>query len=224
MTVAGGSGPCLVAFSAGTPCAIGTIAPGADVTTRIDLLGNDDEYLQAWAIRLLCEDHDPPEPALREFERLASEGNSSLVRLQKTLSELLVQQQTSNQKFQEEVKEALAAMKARKEESLRSTRHGVGFEDTLFEILHREAQRHGDIAVQTGNTTGLIKGRKVGDAVVELSQESAAPGAKIVFEAKEDKSYDLAAARAEIELCRQNRGRSRRAGPRHHRVAATHGR
>jgi putative heme-binding domain-containing protein len=47
----------------------------------IDLLGNDDEYLRAWAIRLLCEDHDPPEPALREFERLASEGNSSLVRL-----------------------------------------------------------------------------------------------------------------------------------------------
>lgn len=38
VTVAGGFGPCVTAFAEGTPCAIGSIAPSAHVTTRIDLL------------------------------------------------------------------------------------------------------------------------------------------------------------------------------------------
>jgi len=134
------------------------------------------------------------------------DDNSSLARLQKTLTETLNQQQEANQKFQEEVKEALAAMKARKEEEQRSTRHGLSFEDTLFEMLQKEAQKQGDIATHTGNTTGLIRNNKKGDIVIELSPESAAPGVKIVVEAKEDKSYDLNQARAEIEEARQNRG------------------
>lgn len=132
--------------------------------------------------------------------------NSSLARLQKTLTETLNQQQKANQEFQEQVKEALAAMKARKEEAERSTRHGLGFEDTLFEVVQKEAQRQGDIAQNTSNTTGLIKGRKVGDIVVELSPDAEASGARIVMEAKEDRSYDLVKAREEIELCRRNRG------------------
>jgi hypothetical protein len=62
-----------------------------------------------------------------------------------------------------------------------------------------------DVATAVGNSTGLIKNCKKGDAVVELSSESAAPGAKVVVEAKEDASYDLAAALREIETARQNR-------------------
>ncbi|HSG72882.1 MAG TPA: hypothetical protein VLA12_20885 [Planctomycetaceae bacterium] len=130
---------------------------------------------------------------------------SSLVRLQKTLTETLKNQQDANQKFQEEVKEALAAMKARKEEERRSTRHGLTFEETLFEVIQREAQRQGDIAQHTGNTTGVIRHNKKGDVVVELSPESIARGEKIVIEAKQDKSYDLNKAREEIAEARNNR-------------------
>ena len=80
------------------------------------------------------------------------------------------------------------------------------FEDAVCEFLVREAQHAGDVAIPTGNTTGLIKNCKVGDCVVELGPDSAAPGAKIVIEAKEEAGYTLAAAREEIETARKNRG------------------
>jgi hypothetical protein len=46
----------------------------------------------------------------------------------------------------------------------------------------------------------------VGDCVVELGPDSAAPGSKIVIEAKEEIGVTLAAARQEIEMARKNRG------------------
>jgi hypothetical protein len=59
---------------------------------------------------------------------------------------------------------------------------------------------------RTGNATGLIKNCKKGDCVIELSPESAARGARVVVEAKEDASFTLARARVEIESARENRG------------------
>lgn len=139
----------------------------------------------------------------REFS--LDNDKSSLVRLRTTLIELLEKQQEQNQKFQEEVKEALAAMKARKDESQRSTRHGVEFETLLVEQLQKEAQRLGDIAEATGHTTGAIRGCKVGDAVIELGPDTSAKGAKIVVEAKQKDKYTLSDARKEIEEGRNNR-------------------
>ena len=79
------------------------------------------------------------------------------------------------------------------------------FQDAVCEFLAREAQHAGDIAIPTAHTTGLIKNCKVGDCVVELGPDSAAPGAKIVVEAKEEAGYSLARAREEIETARKNR-------------------
>jgi hypothetical protein len=45
----------------------------------------------------------------------------------------------------------------------------------------------------------------VGDCVIELGPDSAAPGAKIVIESKEESGYSLARARQEIETARKNR-------------------
>lgn len=47
----------------------------------IHRLADDSEYVRAWAVRLLCEDRDPPPAALHRFKLLATEGDSSLVRL-----------------------------------------------------------------------------------------------------------------------------------------------
>lgn len=131
--------------------------------------------------------------------------HSALARLKRELTGLFEKQEEKNHKFQQQVTNALQAMTARKEEAQKSTRHGLEFEDAVFEFLQREAQQTGDIATHTGNTTGLIKSCKIGDAVVELGPESASAGARIAFEAKQSGSYNLADARREVEQARKNR-------------------
>ena len=131
--------------------------------------------------------------------------DSALSRLRRELLEVLGKHGESDQKFQEEVRVTLEKMQARREEAAASTRHGGDFEAAVFEVVQSESQRLKDIATAVGNSTGHIRNCKKGDAVVELGPESAAPCAKIVVEAKEDASYDLATALAEMETARQNR-------------------
>ncbi len=134
------------------------------------------------------------------------EEQSPLSRLKRELLEILSTHAKSSQEFQEEVKVALGKIGARREEAERSTRHGVEFEDAVFEFIAHEAQHVGDVAEPTGTRTGLIKNCKVGDCVIELGPDSAAPGARVVVEAKQDASFTLAKARDEIETARKNRG------------------
>jgi hypothetical protein len=131
---------------------------------------------------------------------------SCLSRLKRELVELLAAAERRNQQFQEDVKVSLAKIVTTRREAQRSTRHGVEFETAVCDYLTREAQHAGDVVIPTAQTTGLIKNCKVGDLVVELGPDSAAPGAKIVVEAKEEIGYTLARAREEIETARKNRG------------------
>ena len=130
---------------------------------------------------------------------------SALARLRREITEILERHEQQAQTFQNDVTRALEAMKTKRDESLRSTAHGRDFEAMVYEFVQREAQRQNDIPIATGDTTGAIKYCKIGDAVIELSSDSAALGQRIVIEAKEDASYDLAKARAEIETARKNR-------------------
>jgi hypothetical protein len=131
---------------------------------------------------------------------------SALSRLRKEVLDILAAHSKTNQSFQEEVKLTLSKMVVQREEAARSTTHGLVFEDVVCEFLSREALKLGDIATRTGETTGLIKNRKVGDCVIELGPESAAPAARIVVEAKEKDQYLIAQAREEIDEARRNRG------------------
>jgi hypothetical protein len=131
---------------------------------------------------------------------------SCLSRLKREIFELLAATEQKNQLFQEEVKVSLAKIVTTREAAERSPRHGMEFETAVCEYLARETQPAGDIAISTAHTTGLIKNCKVGDCVIELGPDSAAPGAKIVVEAKEEIGYSLARAREEIEQARKNRG------------------
>jgi hypothetical protein len=130
---------------------------------------------------------------------------SSLARLKREVLGILKEHSETNGKFQEEVKVTLAKMVARKEEADRSTRHGMVFEDAVGEILSHHCKQAGDIVTSTGMTTGLIKNCKVGDFVIELGPDSAAPCSKVVIEAKEKADYSLSDARSEIETGRKNR-------------------
>jgi hypothetical protein len=134
------------------------------------------------------------------------DDNSALSRLKRELFSVLKTQSDSAQKFQEDVRATLEAMQARRKEMAASTRHGVDFESQVFSVVQAEAQHARDIATSCGQTTGLIKNCKKGDAVVEMGPDSPAPGAKIVVEAKESASFDLRSALAEIGEARANRG------------------
>jgi hypothetical protein len=134
------------------------------------------------------------------------EEKSALARLKRELLHLLHEHREQNTKFQEEVKLALQALSVRKQEAARSTRHGLDFEAAVVELIHKEAQKTNDFAEATGNRTGLIKNCKKGDVVITLGPDSAAPQAKIVVEAKEDVSYQLADACKELDEARKNRG------------------
>ncbi len=135
---------------------------------------------------------------------LDDEG-SALARLKRELQTTIEGLVKSNTDFQSEVRTTLASMQARREEAAKSTQHGHTFEDQLALVLAAEAQRFNDPHEATGTTTGAIKNCKTGDFVIQLGPDSAAPGARIVWEAKDDKSYDVKRALAEMEEARKNR-------------------
>ena len=147
------------------------------------------------------------EAASREIGKnlTLDEEGSALSRLRRELSgtlDALVQRQSS---FQAEVRETLAALDARKKEAERSTRHGATFEEALGALLSAEVQRTGDVCEAVGARPGEIARCKTGDFVIELGPESAAAGARLVVEAKEDRSYDARKALVEMDEARKNR-------------------
>lgn len=54
---------------------------GLDDAFLVQLLEHDSEVVRAWAVRLLCEDREPPPVALNRFTKLAESGDSPRVRL-----------------------------------------------------------------------------------------------------------------------------------------------
>lgn len=140
----------------------------------------------------------------REFT--LDEKGSALARMRQEILDVIAVQGKASADFQAEVRATLAGLAARKEEAARSTRHGLVYEDDVWAFVDKRAVRLGDTPERTGETTGLVSRSKVGDCIVTLGPDRAAAGARIVVEAKEDASYTLERARAEIEEGRKNRG------------------
>lgn len=140
----------------------------------------------------------------REFT--LDEKGSALARMRQEILDVIAVQGKASADFQAEVRATLAGLAARKEEAARSTRHGLVYEDDVWAFVERRAVRLGDVPERTGETTGLVSRSKVGDIVVTLGPDRAAAGSRVVVEAKEDASYTLDRARAEIEEGRKNRG------------------
>ncbi len=130
---------------------------------------------------------------------------SALHKLKEELTTILSAHVKTNAEFQEEVKVSLGKLVTKRETELRGTQHGDTFEDAVFTFLAHQAHRRGDLPEATGQTTGLMKGRKFGDAVIELGPDNVAKGARIVIEAKQEAGYTLTKAITEIEQARKNR-------------------
>lgn len=132
--------------------------------------------------------------------------NSPLSRLRRELLGVVEQIETENREFHSHVRATLEAAAARRAEMARSTTHGQDFENAVALVLRHEAEQIGDIYTSTGRITGLKPYCKVGDHVIELGPEAATPGARVVCESKEDRSYDVSKALAELKAARENRG------------------
>lgn len=150
---------------------------------------------------------DEPNSALsRLLNNLTlDQEQSALSRLKRELEGRVQEMIRKNEEFHLKVSETLSRLEVRKTEQARSTWHGQRFEEQLGELLNREAQPLNDVCEFVGQTTGLIKHCKKGDHLIQLGPESSAPGARIVWEAKEDAGYDLKRGLDEMDEARKNR-------------------
>ena len=130
---------------------------------------------------------------------------SPLSRLRREILAVMEGLGKANAEFQEQVRVSLECLKVRRAEAARSTTHGLDFQDVVGVFVEQQSQRLGDLYESTDDSTGALARCKIGDFVVTLGQESAAPNARIVFEAKKDRSYTLKDALAELQKARENR-------------------
>lgn len=131
---------------------------------------------------------------------------SALNRLQSMLQENHKQQLELANNLAKTLELAVSNLNTRREEAARSTRHGGEFESDLGALLRGVAEGAGDVVQDCGNSTGVIPNCKVGDFVLTVGPEKTAAGARIVVEAKENASYDLARTLDEADTARRNRG------------------
>jgi hypothetical protein len=176
-----------------------------DVKTLMDELANEFSF-------------DKPDSALCRLVKTVEDANgligrsltlddesSPLSRLKRELQITIDRLAKDNADFQKEVRDALTKLHAQRETAAKSTLHGHTFEQQFGQLLSAEATRLNDICESTGNSTGTIAYCKIGDFLTTLGSDSAAPGTRIVWEAKSDKSYDLARALRELDQARKNR-------------------
>jgi hypothetical protein len=130
---------------------------------------------------------------------------SPLSRLKRELQSTINTLVDNNAKFQAEVRETLGRLQAQRQAAAKSTLHGHTFEEQLGELLNAEANRLNDVFASTGATTGAIPKCKIGDFLTTLGPDTAAPTARIVWEAKSNKGYDLVSALDELGQARKNR-------------------
>lgn len=181
---------------------------GAALENRIDeVVGEFSLDKEDSALSRLVEQVERAQRQISSEFSLDEEG-SALARMQKKLLDVLDEQQQTNAQFQEEVKITLAEMNTRKEESMRGTQHGIDFEDQVFEVVSKLNLNTGDLVTHTGKETGRTPRSFKGDVVVQLGDEHAAAGARIVVEAKANASYTIEGALAELKDAKKNRDAS----------------
>jgi hypothetical protein len=130
---------------------------------------------------------------------------SPLSRLRKEFLNVVNEVKKGNEEFQKEIRSIFDDMKGRRSVAARTTTHGLEFEAEVRLFVETEAQRLNDVFEPTMDEVGVLPRCKVGDCVLALGAETASPGSRIVFEAKDDKSYTSKGVRDDLQTARDNR-------------------
>jgi hypothetical protein len=120
-------------------------------------------------------------------------------------AELLKMQQERQERFENEVRDALVRLESKRAQDQKSPRAGFDFEDAVIEFVTSAVRGAPCVVEATGTTAGLRNRCKKGDLVVRFTEESAFEGAGVVFEVKRDASYTAQKALAELDTARANR-------------------
>lgn len=131
--------------------------------------------------------------------------SSALSRLNALVTDKVGKIEDSNNKFFTELKEALGIKAGKATEAEKGTQKGREFETTLYDYVAQVGRLLGDSTDNVRSVAGSIERCKMGDYVVTLSDLSAAPGKKIVVEAKKMQGYRLKDAIAELNQAKENR-------------------
>ena len=133
---------------------------------------------------------------------------SGLTRIVQQLDRFEQQQREQAQAFEVKVTGLLQALVTRREQARRSNAHGAEFEARVGETLRECCVPADDVIEECGSTTGLVSRCKIGDFVITLGPDTAAPGARIVVEAKAREVFTLKQTLAEADEARRNRDAS----------------
>lgn len=147
------------------------------------------------------------ESAQRQISAQFSLDNpeSGLTRIVQRIERFEQAQADRASQFETKVTALLEKLVTRRDESRRSTAYGNDFEVLVGEQLQANCLSSDDIFDAVGDTTGQIPRCKVGDYVVTLGPDSAAPGAAFVVEAKASGVYTLKSTLEEADQARRNR-------------------
>ena len=103
-------------------------------------------------------------------------------------SDLIESSQNLNKQVTDKIDAVNAKVEAintKRQIIMNSTKKGLPFEDSIFEVLAQIATASADEAIKTGQTSGLIKNCKKGDVTVSVNKlSSRGHNVNIVFEAK----------------------------------------
>jgi hypothetical protein len=123
----------------------------------------------------------------------------------KTQTELSSRAAETQQKLMTEVRDIVTRMEERKRGQAKSTHGGFDFEEAVVRFAQQAVHGAPIAADAVGNTAGHLSGKKVGDAVLRFTGDSACAGGAVVIEAKRDGSYTVAKALTELGVARSNR-------------------
>lgn len=180
----------------------------AAATAALDA-NNPDSLLN----RLLRETREAQERVLAAVTP-GAEG-SLLGPLQRSIAEMLeahqrqvlTLQETQRERqeaFERDMREAIQRIEVRRDYMRRGTEAGRRFEERVYDFAARLLHGGPVLVDFTGNKMSA-KGRKVGDAVLTFTEDSAYAGTKVVIEAKAEEKYSLDKALAELAEARKNR-------------------
>jgi hypothetical protein len=164
--------------------------------------------------RLVCETNTARHAVLHAVNPDAPDSAMAIVKQtlmtvlkehSRSQTDLLKQQQERLERFETDIRDAIARIESKRAYDQKSPPAGLDFEDAVVEFVTGAIRGGPYIVEATGNTAGLRARCKKGDLVVRFTQESAFAGVGVVFEAKHDASYTAQKALEELDTARANR-------------------